>query len=54
MSMKSLLRMNQKMGHLTRFGGDGDSYYVAIAACGVGSSPVEAYNNWVKDWEDNV
>ena len=24
------------------------------AACGVGASPVEAYDNWVKDWEDKV
>jgi len=54
MSVKSLLRMNQKMEHLIEHGGYGDSYCVAITACGVGVSLVEAYDNWVKDWEDNV
>lgn len=24
------------------------------AACGVGSSPVEAYDSWLKDWEEMV
>lgn len=54
MSVKFLLRMNQKMEHLIEHGGYGDSYYVAIAACGVGASPVEAYDSWEKDWEDRV
>lgn len=54
MSVKSLLRMNQKTEHLIENGGCGDSYYVAIAACGVGSTPTEAYDRWVKDWEDKV
>lgn len=49
MSVKYLLRMNQKMEHLIKSGGYGDSYYVAIAATGVGSSPIEAYDSWVKD-----
>ena len=54
MSVKFLLRMNQKMEHLIENGGYGDSYYVAITATGVGISPVEAYDKWVKDWEEMV
>jgi hypothetical protein len=54
MSVKFLLRMNQKMGHLIEHGGYEESYYVAITATGVGDSPVEAYDKRVKDWEDRV
>lgn len=52
--MQYLLRMNQEMGHLIEHGGYGDSYYVAIAACGVGGNPVEAYDNWVLDYESKL
>lgn len=29
-----------------------DAAWGKWVATGVGSSPVEAYNDWVKDWED--
>lgn len=31
-----------------------DAEWWIWAATGVGYSPVEAYNDWVKDWEDKV
>lgn len=31
-----------------------DAEWMTWAATGVGSSPVEAYNDWAKDWEDLV
>lgn len=44
MSVKFLLRMNPEDGA-------SDREWWIWAACGVGASPVEAYDNWVKDWE---
>jgi hypothetical protein len=34
--------------------GASDEAWWVWAACGVGASPVEAYNDWAKDWEDKV
>lgn len=31
-----------------------DAEWWIWAATGVGGSPVDAYNDWVKDWEDKV
>lgn len=47
MSVKFLLRMNQKMGHLIEHGGYGQQP-------GLGGSPVEAYDDWVIDYESKL
>jgi hypothetical protein len=31
-----------------------DEQWWIWAATGVGRSPIDAYNNWLKDWEDKV
>lgn len=31
-----------------------DEEWWVYAACGFGDSPVEAYNEWLKDWEEYV
>lgn len=31
-----------------------DAEWWKWAACGVGDSPVKAYEDWVKDWEEYV
>jgi hypothetical protein len=46
MSVKFLLRMNQRTGYLMR--------PAVWLACGVGTSPVEAYDSWVLDYESKL